>query len=84
MTPPVTVSAGGANALVMDVVTAPGKTACGFNFRTGDRTRVYLIDAPDGSSIRVLAIAIGVPEADFARAVAPAPSMVDSIEFHAP
>jgi hypothetical protein len=82
--PPVAVSAGGANALMMDVVTAAGTNACGFNFGTGVRTRLYLIDAPDGSSMRVLAVAIGVPESSFARAVAPANSMVDSIEFHAP
>jgi hypothetical protein len=82
--PPVTVSRGGANALMIDVVTAAGKTACGFNFRTGERTRLYLIDTPDGSSMRVLAIAIGVPESSFARAVAPAASMVHSIEFRAP
>ena len=83
-TPPVAVSGGGANALMMDVVTAAGTSACGLNFPTGDRMRLYLIDAPEGSSMRVLAIAIVVPESSFARAVAPAASMVDSIEFHAP
>lgn len=83
-TPPVAVSAGGANALMMDVVTAAGASACGFSIATGDRMRLYLIDAPEGSSMRVLAIAIVIPESSFARAVAPAASMVESIEFHAP
>ena len=43
-----------------------------------------MIDAPAGSSMRVLAVAFAVPDSSFARAVAPAASMVDSIKFHAP
>ena len=43
--------------------------------------RLYLFDAPEESSIRLLAIAISVPESRFERAVEWAAPIV---EFHAP
>jgi len=52
------------------------------NLVTGNRMRLYLFDAPEGSSIRILAIAIVVPESRFERAVEGAPAL--SVEFHAP
>lgn len=51
---------------------------------TGDRMRLYLFDMPEGSSMRILAIAIMSPEARFERAVEAAAPVVDSVEFHAP
>ena len=45
--------------------------------------RLYLVDVPDGLSMRVLVIAVVAPEATFERAVAEALPVVDSIEFHA-
>ena len=51
---------------------------------TGDRMRLYLFDMPEGSSMRILAIAIVAPESRFERAVKAAAPVVDSIEFHAP
>jgi len=51
---------------------------------TGDWIRLYLIDVPDGLSMRTLAIAIVAPESRFERAVGAAQPVVESIEFHAP
>jgi len=50
----------------------------------GDRMRLYLFDLPEGSSMRVLAIAIAAPESRFERAVEAAAPVVDSVEFRAP
>jgi hypothetical protein len=46
--------------------------------------RLYLFDAPEGSSIRVLAIAIVAPASRMERAVQEAAPLVGSVEFHAP
>ena len=51
---------------------------------TGERTRLYLFDMPEGSSMRILAIAIIAPESRFASVVEVAAPVVDSVEFHAP
>jgi hypothetical protein len=47
----------------------------------GSRIRLYLVDLPEGSSMRVLAIAIVASEARFERAAELAAPVVDSIEF---
>lgn len=118
-TAPVAVSAGGAEALMMDVKIAAGAPLCvpftvegswaGVLYHvfdvenhasaegatadwpriatgraTGDWMRLYLFDAPEGSSMRILAIAIVAPESRFERAVEAAAPVVDSIEFHGP
>ena len=54
------------------------------NHATGDWMRLYVLDAPNGSSMRTLAIAIVAPEARFQRAVEAAMPVVDSLEFHVP
>lgn len=51
---------------------------------TGDWMRLYLIDAPAGSSMRTLAIVIVAPEARFQRAVEAATPVLESLEFHVP
>jgi hypothetical protein len=51
---------------------------------TGDRMRLYLFDVPEGSNVRILAIAIVAPEARFERAVEAAAPVLESLEFHAP
>jgi WD40 repeat protein len=56
----------------------------GVGFRTGDKMRLYLFDAPEGSSMRVLAIAIIARESTFDRAVAAAVPVVSSIELPIP
>jgi hypothetical protein len=100
-TAPVPVSAGGAEALMLDVVVAAGASVCdeviargshprptqvigGTPIAPGDRMRLYLFDAPEGSSMRILAMAIIAPESRFERAVEAAAPVIDSIEFHAP
>jgi hypothetical protein len=64
---------------VMNVV-----TSIATGVATGDLMRLYLFDVPDGSSTRILAIAIVAPESRFERAVEAAAPVVNSIEFHAP
>jgi hypothetical protein len=49
---------------------------------SGERMRLYLFDVPEGSSIRVLAIAIIAPESRFESVVEAAAPVVDSVEFH--
>jgi hypothetical protein len=49
----------------------------------GDRMRLYLVDMPEGSSMRTMAIVIA-PESRSERAVKAAAPVVDSVEFHAP
>jgi hypothetical protein len=51
---------------------------------TGDWMRLYLFDAPEGSSMRVMAMAIVAPESRFDVAVEAAAPVVASIEFHTP
>jgi hypothetical protein len=51
---------------------------------TGEWMRLYLFDMPEGSSIRILAIAIVAPESRFESVVEEAAPIIDSIEFHAP
>jgi hypothetical protein len=98
-TAPVAVSVGGIDAVRMDVTAAPGASVCeeypaplvlapdegsGVTLKQASRTRLYLLDAPEGSSIRILAIAINAPERDFERVMEAAEPIVDSFEFHAP
>lgn len=99
-TAPVAVSVGGIDALRMDLVAAPGASACdtrqGFagpvGLGTTDRMRLYLVDLPGGSA-RVLAIAIiardpggdgDVSQQDFEQVVEAATPIVESIQFHTP
>ncbi len=48
---------------------------------TGDLMRLYLLDVPEASSMRILVIAIVAPESSFARAVEAATPIIDSVEF---
>lgn len=47
---------------------------------TGEWMRLYLFDVPEGSSLRVLAIAIVAPESRFERVVEAAAPIVDSVD----
>jgi hypothetical protein len=47
----------------------------------GDRMRLYLLDLPEGSSARILAIAIVAPEPSFETVLGQATRIVDSFEF---
>ena len=56
----------------------------GVTLTQGSRTRLYVFDAPAGSSFRTMAIAINAPEQDFEHVMEAAEPIVDSFEFHAP
>jgi hypothetical protein len=56
----------------------------GNGLATGESMRLYLFDAPEGSSMKTLAIAIVAPESTFVRAVQAAAPVVASLEFHTP
>jgi hypothetical protein len=47
----------------------------------GDRMRLYLLDLPEGSSARILAIAIVAPDPSFETVLEEATRIVDSFEF---
>jgi hypothetical protein len=51
---------------------------------TGELMRLYLVDAPEGSSINVLVVAIVAPAETMERAAQAALPIVDSIEFRTP
>ena len=50
----------------------------------GSRIRLYLLDAPEGSSYGILAIAIKAPVVRFDSVVEEAMPILESIEFHVP
>lgn len=94
---PVAVSLGGVEGLQMDVVLAPQASECPVLRPAGDsstrraanldlstRMRLYLVDLPEGSASRIMAIAVVAPEARFDSVLAAATPIIDSIEFHAP
>ena len=54
----------------------------GLALKVGSRMRLYLLDLPEGSSTRILALAIVAPEARFESVIKAATPIVDSLEFH--
>ena len=90
---PEAVSIGGIDALRIDVVLASDASVCGqmgtplvldgASLDHGSRMRLYLLDAPEGSSIRILAITVVAPEAGFSQVIEAATPVVESIEFRA-
>jgi hypothetical protein len=94
---PVAVSLGGVDGLQLDVVLAPQASECPVLRPAGDsstrraadldlgtRMRLYLVDLPEGSASRIMAIAVVAPEARFDSVLKAATPIIDSIEFHAP
>lgn len=51
---------------------------------SGEWMRLYLLDVPEGSSMRILAIAVAAPRSTFDRAVEAAAPVLNSVEFHTP
>jgi Tol biopolymer transport system component len=51
---------------------------------TGESMRLYLFNTPEGSSTRILAVAIVAPPSRFDTALKAATPIVDSVEFRAP
>ena len=95
--PPVAISLGAVDGLQMDVVLAPQASECPVLRPAGDsntrraanldlstRMRLYLVDLPEGSASRIMAIAIVAPEARFDSVLEAATPIIDSIQFHAP
>ncbi|HYH27143.1 MAG TPA: hypothetical protein VEA19_00025, partial [Actinomycetota bacterium] len=54
----------------------------GLGLSQGDRMRLYLLDLPEGSSARTLAIAFVAPEASFETALDDEARIIGSFEFH--
>jgi hypothetical protein len=54
----------------------------GVGLEHGHRMRLYLLDLPEGSSARILAIAIVAPEPALEQVVDAAAPILDSFEFH--
>jgi hypothetical protein len=98
-TAPVGVTIGGIPALQMDVV-RPGAGSClwseGDISESGpllkyarwepmwDRARIYLLDLPEGSKARVLALVIVTDEDSLESTLEVLAPVIDSIEFHGP
>jgi hypothetical protein len=93
-TAPVAARVGGVEAVAIDVALSPVGRVCGA-YRTdahrwihalgpGERLRLFLIDLPEGMSMRTLAITVIAPEASFEEVIEDAAPILDSIEFHAP
>ena len=99
-TRPVAETVGGAQAVRMDVVAAPGASVCadwgtplvvsgarlraGPSLEPGARMRLYLLDLPKGMSARTLAIAFAAPQAAFESVLDDAPRILRSFEFRTP
>ena len=92
-TDPVPVTIGGLPALQMDVTTELANTC-----RPGDEAplvaegaifrpiqiRLYLVDLPEGSADRILAVAFMARKESFERVLEVAAPIVESVEIHAP
>ncbi len=94
-TAPVAARIGGLEAVSVDVALAPGGKACGIGmieisrwihelWEPGWRLRLYLVDLPEGMSVRTLAITVVAPKERFEEFIQETASIIDSIEFHAP
>lgn len=91
-TAPVAARIGGLDAVSMDVTLAPGGKACGIyvieiarwihSLEPGLRLRLYLVDLPEGMSMKTLAITVVAPEDRFEEFIAETAPIIDSIEFH--
>jgi len=93
-TTPVPTTIGGLDAVSMDVTLAPGGKACGIQMivisrwihelgpESGSRLRLFLVDLPEGMSVKTLAITVVAPEKRFEAFVAETAPIIESIEFH--
>jgi len=92
-TAPVAVRVGGVEAVVMDVaLSAAGRVCDAYRsdggrwihaLEHGKRQRLFLVDVPEGMSMRTLAITVLAPEEHFEEVMDAAAPIIDSIEFHA-
>jgi hypothetical protein len=91
-TAPVAARVGGVEALAIDVALSPAGRVC-FAYRSdsqrwihalepGKRLRLFLVDLPEGMSMRTLTITVMAPEESFEEVIEEADPIIDSIEFH--
>jgi len=93
-TAPVAARIGGLDTVSMDVALAPGGRACGIwgieisrwihelQEHPELRMRLFLVDLPEGMSVKTLAITVKAPEARFEAYLAEATPIIESIQFH--
>lgn len=91
-TAPVAARVGGVEAVSIDVALAPGGTLClagfdrdsyYFRFELQElRLRMYLVDLPDGMSMRTLLVTVMAPEDRFEEVTEEATPIIESVEFH--
>jgi hypothetical protein len=92
-TPPAAASVGGLEAVTIDVALAPGADfdcllvaepygIWIYALEPGLRQRLYLVDLPEGMSMRTLAITVTAHESRFEEVIEEAQPIIDSIEFH--
>lgn len=92
-TAPVATRVGGAEAVSIDAELAPGGEPCGVYMihisrwihslvEPGLRLRLYLVDLPEGMSVRTLAITVVAPEERFEEFIEETAPIIESIEFH--
>ncbi len=89
VTDPVGDIVGGVEVLAMDITLTAGASVCEVtggpgrgDLVQGSRMRLYLIDLPEGSATRTLAISVVASEARFEAVLQAAEPIIDSIEFH--
>jgi hypothetical protein len=91
-TAPVAARVGDVEAVAIDVALAPTGHVCGAYRRDvnrwihalepGKRLRLFLVDVPEGMSMRTLAITVVASEENFTGVLEAANPIIDSIEFH--
>jgi hypothetical protein len=92
-TSPVAARVGGVEAVSIDAKLAPGGSPCGVYailisrwiyglVDPGMRLRLYLVDLPEGMSVRTLAITVTAPKERFAEFIEETAPIIESIEFH--
>jgi len=93
-TAPVAARIGGVEAVAMDVALSPAGRVCSA-YRTdaqrwihalepGKRLRLFLVDLPEGMSMRTLAITVVAPKENFEEVIEETAPIIESIEFHVP
>jgi hypothetical protein len=92
-TSPVAARVGGVEAVSIDAKLAPGGSPCGVYailisrwihglVDPGMRLRLYLVDLPEGMSVRTLAITVTAPKESFEKFIEETAPIIESIEFH--
>lgn len=89
---PVAARIGDVKAVSLDVTLSPGGQICPayrsdvnrwvHALEPGQRMRLFLVDLPEGMSLRTLAITIMAPDERFEEVLEEAQPIIDSIEFH--